>query len=86
MKVLPSLMPKLGQSMRAEAAHPRTSRSHARSPHTPHGGPDRSASRQRLRQMMEAARVLEDPDSSEEDQQFARESMREALRAMLADR
>lgn len=33
---------------------------------------------------MEAARVLENPDSSEEDQQVAREAMSEALRLMLS--
>lgn len=35
---------------------------------------------------LEAARVLENPDSSEEEQQVAREALRETLRRMLCSR
>ncbi|MGC9454840.1 MAG: hypothetical protein ACP5HU_08230 [Phycisphaerae bacterium] len=39
-----------------------------------------------LMRALEAARVLENPDSSEEDQQAARESISDALSRMLSSR
>lgn len=58
-----------------------------------HGSPGRSrpadqtaTGRNCLVRALEAARVLENPDSSEEEQQVAREALRETLRRMLSSR